>query len=83
MARTTLIKKGTNIYMYEIESCNGKQYPDFEIVVGEDILQSDDDYEEYHGFLVVSEEEVEDAIYNYMQDNYPDVHDYMFNIDDN
>lgn len=83
MEQTTLIKKGTTIYMYEIESGEGNQYPDFEIVVGEDILQSDDDYEEYHGTLVISEEEVDDAIYYYMQERYPDVYDYTIDIEDN
>jgi hypothetical protein len=83
MAQTTLIKKGTTIYICEIESGEWTQYTDFEIVVGDDILQSDDDYEEYNGTLVVSEEEVDDAIYYYMQERYPDVYDYTIDIEDN
>ena len=76
-----LIEKGTCIWIYEIEDAFGKQLPEMEIVLGEDILKSDDDYENYNGDLVVTERDVEDAIIDYMSSNYPEVHDYMYNID--
>lgn len=81
MGHTKLIEKGTNIYIYEIEDCYGRQMESFDILVDE-ILTDDDDYVDYNGTLVVEESEVEDAIYEYMSRNYPMVHDYMFDIED-
>lgn len=81
MGRTRLIEKGTNIYIYEIEDCYGRQMASFDILVDE-ILTEDDDYVDYNGTLVVEESEVEDALYEYMSRNYPMVHDYMFDIED-
>ena len=78
---TRLIDKGTNIWFYEIEDCYGRAVCDFEIIVGEDILKSDGEYDDYNGSLVVPVEKVEDAIYDYMSENYPNVHDYMYDID--
>ena len=77
---TRLIEKGTNIWFYEIEN----RYGSFEIVLilGEDILQSKDNYDDYNGSLVVPVEKVENAISEYMTENYPDVHDYMYDIED-
>lgn len=76
-----LIEKGTCIWIYEIEDAFGRQLPEMEIVLGEDILKSDDDYENYNGDLVVPVEKVEDAIIDYMRFGYPEVHDYMYDID--
>jgi hypothetical protein len=81
MGHTRLIEKGTNIYIYEIEDCYGRQMASFDILVDE-ILTEDDDYVDYNGTLVVGESEVEDAISKYMSRNFPMVHDYMFDIDD-
>ena len=80
---TRLIEKGTNIWFYEIEDRYGRVMDNFEIVLilGEDILQSKDNYDDYNGSLVVPVEKVEDAIYDYMSENYPEVHDYMYDID--
>ena len=77
---TRLIERGTNIWFYEIED----RYGSFEIVLilGEDILQSKDNYDDYNGSLVVPVEKVEDAISEYMTENYPGVHDYMYDIED-
>ena len=81
---TRLIEKGTNIWFYEIEDRYGRVMDNFEIVLilGEDILQSKDNYDDYNGSLVVPVEKVEDAISEYMTENYPDVHDYMYDIED-
>lgn len=81
MGKARLIEKGTNIYIYEIEDCYGRQMASFDILVDE-ILTEDDDYVDYNGTLVVEESEVEDAISKYMSRNFPMVHDYMFDIDD-
>jgi hypothetical protein len=81
MGHTKLIEKGTNIYIYEIEDCYGRQMASFDILVDE-ILTADDEYVDYNGTLVVEESEVENALYEYMSRKYPMVHDYMFDIDD-
>ena len=70
MGHTRLIEKGTNIYIYEIEDCYGRQMASFDILVDE-ILTEDDDYVDYNGTLVVEESEVENAICEYMSKNYP------------
>ena len=76
-----LIEKGTGILIYDIEDAFGRQLSEMEIVLGEDILKSDDDYDDYNGDLVVTERDVEDAIIDYMRFRHPEVHDYMFAID--
>lgn len=78
---TRLIEKGTNIWFYEIEDCYGRKLCEFDIILGEDILKYDDEYDDYNGSLVVPVEKVENAIYDYMSKNYPEVHDYMYDID--
>lgn len=80
MGHTRLIEKGTNIYIYEIEDCYGRQMDSIDILVDE-ILTADDDYVDYNGTLVVEESEVENALYEYMSRNYPMIHDYMFDIE--
>ena len=77
-----LIEKGTCIWIYEIEDAFGRHLPEMEIVLGEDILKSDDDYENYNGDMVTTVRDVEDAIIDYMSSNYPEVHDYMCDIED-
>ena len=79
---TRLIEKGTQIWFYEVVDCYGGKMSNFEIIVGEDILKSDDEYDDYNGSLVVPVEKVEDAIYDYMSENYPEVHDYMYDIEE-
>lgn len=81
MGQIRLIEKGTNIYIYEIEDCYGRQMASINILVDE-ILPNDDDYVDYNGTLVIGESEVEDAISEYMSRIFPMVHDYMFDIDD-
>lgn len=81
MGITRFIEKGTNIYIYEIEDCYGRQMENFDILIDE-ILTSDDDYVNYNGTLVVENSKMENALYEYMSRNYPMVHDYMFDIDD-
>lgn len=77
-----LIEKGTCILIYDIEDAFGRHLPEMEIVLGEDILKSDDDYENYNGDMVTTVRDVEDAIIDYMSSNYPEVHDYMCDFED-
>lgn len=76
-----LIKKGTSIWIYEIEDAFGRQLPEMEVVLGEDILESDEYYMNINGDMYVTERDVEDVIIDYMRLCYPEVHDYMYNID--
>ena len=79
---TTLINKGVNICIYNVMDENGKHLPWIDIVVGEDILNSTEDYDVYGGEMVVEYEVVEDAIYEYMENNYPNVTKFEFSIDE-
>lgn len=83
MSYVKLIDKGTTIFIYNISvEDNTDKIPSFDIILGEDILKSNDDYVDYNGTLVVSEEEVSDAINEYMTAEYPNVIDYMFNVEE-
>lgn len=78
---TNLIKKGAKVFVMEVEDFSGQRLPDFELVVGEDILKSDDEYVNYNGSLVVSEKDVEDEVIDYIRNVYPEIHDYMIDIE--
>lgn len=78
---TNLIKKGAKVFVMEVEDFSGQRMPDFELVVGEDILKSDDEYVNCNGSLVVSEKKVEDEVINYIRYVYPEIHDYMIDIE--
>lgn len=77
-----LIEKGTCILIYDIEDAFGGQMSDIEIVLGEDILKSDDNYMNINGNMFTTERDVEDAIIDHIRFLYPEVHDYMFAIDE-
>lgn len=79
---TTLINKGTNIYIYNVIDVNEKHLPSIDIEVGEDILNSTEYFDVYNGEMVVEYAIVEDAIYEYMESNYPNVIKFEFTIDD-
>ena len=78
----TLINKGTNICIYNVIDVNGKHLPSIDIEVGEDILNSTEYFDVYNGTMVVEYEVVEDAIYEYMENNYPNVIKFEFTIDE-
>ena len=78
----TLIEEGTNIYIYNVIDENGKHLPSIDIVVGEDILNSTEYFDVYNEAMVVEEGIVEDAIYEYMESNYPNVIKFEFSIDE-
>lgn len=79
---TTLINEGTNICIYNVIDENGKHLPSIDIEVGEDILNSTEYFDVYNGTMVVEYEAVEDAIYEYMENNYPNVTKFEFTIDE-
>lgn len=72
---TNVIKKGAKVFVMEVEDFSGQRLPDFELVVGEDILESN------IGTLIVSYDEVEDAVVDYIRNVYPEIHDYMIDIE--
>lgn len=79
---TTLINIGTNIYIYNVIDANGEHLPSIDIELGEDILNSTEYYDVYNGEMVVEYEVVEDAVREYMENNYPNVIKFEFTIDD-
>lgn len=79
----TLINKGTNVCIYNVIDVNGKHLPTFDIEVGEEILNSTEYYDVYNGQMVVECEIVEDAVREYMENNYPNVVKFEFTIDEN
>ena len=72
---TEFIEKGAKVFVMEVEDFRGQRLPDFELVVGEDILKS------HIGALIVSYDEVEDAVIDYIRNEYPEIHDYMIDIE--
>ena len=80
MEQTKLIKKGTTIFIYEVDSDLETYLNIIEIVIGEDILKSDDDYVKYNGTMVLSEAEIADAINDFVEYNCPEMRDYVFEI---
>lgn len=72
---TEFIEKGAKVFIMEVVNFRGQRLPDFELVVGEDILKS------HIGTLIVSYDEVEDAVIDYIRNEYPEIHDYMIDIE--
>lgn len=81
MARKNLIEKDSYVCIYNIKDTDGNRLKDLEINVGEEILKSDDDYEEYEGRLYVEAEDLDDAIYDYVKETYPDFFNYEYEVD--
>ena len=80
MEQTKLVKKGTTIFIYEVDNFLETYLSIIEIVLGEDILKADDDYVIYTGSQVISEAEIEDAVRDFVEYNYPDMRDYVYEI---
>lgn len=78
----TLINEGDNINIYNVIDENGKHLPSIDIEVGEDILNSTEYFDEYNGTKVIEYAIVVDAIYEYMENNYPNVTKFEFTIDE-
>lgn len=73
-----LLKKWIIIRVVEVEDEEGNQLPGFDIMLGLDILKSNDDYFLYDQTLVATKDEVLDAITEYMSEKYPDVFYFEF-----
>lgn len=80
MEQTKLVKKGTTIFIYEVDNFLETYLSIIEIVLGEDILKADDDYVIYKNSQVVSEAEIEDAVRDFVEYNCPDMRDYVYEI---
>lgn len=74
------IEKGTKVLIYGVKFFyDGDDLTsEFDLVLGVDILKSDDDYIDHLGSQVVSEAEVEDAVRNYMDSISPEVYEYSY-----
>ena len=79
---TTLIEKDACVYVYNVFDKNGTHLPSFELIIGEDILTSDDDYTDFNNSMVVTFEDVGNAVYEYILDNRQEVEKYEFDIDE-
>lgn len=80
-AKVNLINKGTKVFIYGVKFYEeGVLTSEFDLVLGVDILKSDDDYCDYLGSQVVSEAEVDDAVRNYMDSISPEVYEYAYTI---
>jgi hypothetical protein len=77
-----LIEKGSKVMIIEIEDCYGMKLPEIELTLGNEILKSDDDYVNYNGSMIVSEDEIKDAVGDYMKYEYPEIKDYMLDIEE-
>lgn len=74
-----LIKKGTKVLIYGVKYYEDDGFPsEFDLVLGVDILKSDDNYIDQLGSQVVSQAEVEDAVRNYMDSISPEVYEYSY-----
>jgi hypothetical protein len=79
--KVNLINKGTKIYIYGVKYYEWDVLPsEFDLVLGVDILKSDDEYADYLGSQVVSEAEVDEAVRNYMDSISPEVYEYAYKI---
>lgn len=77
MNHIKLIEKGATIYVLEVVDFSGQQLPAFELTLGDEILQSNDEYVNYNGVLVIPEKEMESAVIDYIRHEYPEIQDYM------
>jgi hypothetical protein len=74
------IEKGAKVLIYGVKFFYEEEDlpSEFDLVLGVDILKSDDDYKDYLGSQVVSEAELEDAVRNYMGSISPEVYEYSY-----
>ena len=77
-----LFKKGTNVFVYNIfvDGIDGQEKREFDLTVGVDILQSDDEYVNHNGELFVTYRQIDNAIIDYVEENYPEAYDFVFEI---
>lgn len=77
-----LFKKGTDVFVYNIfvDGIDGQEKREFDLTVGVDILQSDDEYVNQNGELFVTYKQIDNAIIDYVAENYPESYDFMFEV---
>ena len=79
--KVNFIYKGTKVFIYGVKFYEEEVLTsEFDLVLGVDILKSDDDYCDYLGSQVVSEAEVDEAVRNYMDSISPEVYEYAYTI---
>lgn len=81
MGYIKFIEKGTTVFVYNIKD-SGEDFDTIYIVVGEDILISDHNYEKCLNKLVIDEEVVDNAISNYMIARYSDSVSYVYHLEE-
>lgn len=81
MGYIKLIEKGTTFFVYNIKDSDD-EYDSIDIVVGEDILKSEHNYEKCFNNLVIDEEKVDNAISNYMMANYSESVSYCYSMEE-
>ena len=76
------IEKGSKVLIYGVKFFYEEEDlpSEFDLVLGVDILKSDDDYIDQLGSQVVSQAEVEDAVRNYMDSISPEKYEYAYKI---
>lgn len=45
-----------------------------------DILQSDDDYANHNGELFITYKQIDNAVVDYVVENYPEAYDFVFEV---
>lgn len=81
MGYIKFIEKGTIVFVYNIQD-SGEDFDSIDVVVGEDILISDHNYEKCLNKLVIDEEVVDNAISNYMIARYSDSVSYVYHLEE-
>lgn len=76
------IEKGSKVLIYGVKFFYEEEDlpSEFDLVLGVDILKSDDDYIDHLGSQVVSQAELEDAVRNYMDSISPEKYEYAYKI---
>ena len=77
-----LFKKGTNVFVYNIfvDGIGGQEKREFDLTVGVDILQSDDEYVNHNGELFVTYKQIDNAVIDYVAEKYPEAYDFVFEV---
>ena len=77
-----LFKKGTNVFAYNIfvDGIGGREKREIDLTVGVDILQSDDEYVNHNGELFVTYKQIDNAVIDYVAENYPEAYDFVFEV---
>ena len=77
-----LFKKGTDVFVYNIfvDGIGGRESREFDLIIGEDILTEDFDYTIKDGEQFVTYKQIDNAVVDYVAENYPEAYDFVFEI---